>query len=355
MLVLNTLSDPFLKLAFAIGVGALGLTFLMVVQVIYLRWSLKRGQHRDQLIVKKWRPLMTAALMGEAPVDLPVLDRRDHAIFLKLWVHFQKSLRGDANLTLRELGYRLGCDEIAYRLLRRGNRAERLLAVLTLGHLQVQIAWPVLLQHAEGKDSTLSLYSFWALAQIAPVEATHRLAISFINRDDWPLSEVVNILQDAREASAHALADVLLEVMPERIPRALHLAEALRVQLPSTLMANLLQHESVEVVISVLRLAATPELRDEVRRHVVHPDWQVRVHVAKALGRIGDQADIKYLSNMLSDRQWWVRYRAAQALADSPFLSKQELNGLCAASVDRFASDMLKHVLAEKGTPWIPA
>jgi hypothetical protein len=49
----------------------------------------------------------------------------------------------------------------------------------------------------------------------------------------------------------------------------------------------------------------------------------------------------------LSDREWWVRYRAAQALVELPWLAQAELRALQDGLTDRFAADMLAQVVAE--------
>ena len=54
-----------------------------------------------------------------------------------------------------------------------------------------------------------------------------------------------------------------------------------------------------------------------------------------------------YLRAALSDPEWWVRYRAAQALMSLPFLSEAELDELRHGD-DRYAADMMAQVAAEK-------
>ena len=68
---------------------------------------------------------------------------------------------------------------------------------------------------------------------------------------------------------------------------------------------------------------------------------------ARALGRIGNTSDQALLLDLVEDRNWWVRYRAAQALASLPGLSRGDLAAMRARTSDRFAADMLDQVLAE--------
>ncbi len=111
----------------------------------------------------------------------------------------------------------------------------------------------------------------------------------------------------------------------------------------------MLDHDDVEVLIAALRIAADPRLRSFVLNLARHENWRVRMQAARTLGRIGQPNDIVTLIDLLSDREWWVRYRTAQALASLPFLDRTQLQALADAAADRFAGDMLRQVLAETG------
>ena len=346
-MVFSTLSDPYLIVAFWTGIGALALTLLISAQIVYLRGALRRNERREKGVIAKWRPILNAALADTSPEHLPTLHKSEQIPFLKFWIHLHQSVRGEASEGLNDVGYRLDCDRIAHQLLRKGRRAEKLLAILAIGHLRDPSAWPQLIDETRLPDSATSVHALWALVQIDPRTACRELMPMLLQRGDWPLSKVANIVQDVRDECEPVLAEVIPELAPGRLPRALHLVEALRIQLPSTLLNGLLRDASVDIVIAALRLSTMPELLDAVRIHLDHPDWQVRVQAAKALGRIGDRSDIQRLQMLLSDPQWWVRYRAAQALVSLPFIGRRELDTLCAAVTDRYAADMLRQASAE--------
>jgi HEAT repeat protein len=125
-------------------------------------------------------------------------------------------------------------------------------------------------------------------------------------------------------------------------------ADALRVEVPDTLLERALDDESVAIVTAALRLVNLPGSRGRVRALLAHQDWQVRVQAAKALGRIGDRGDVDRLAALLGDREWWVRYRAAEALVDLPWLARADLAALHASLTDRYAADMLSQAMAEE-------
>lgn len=340
-------SDPYLLVALWTGIGALALTILVGLQIVWLRLSMLRTQRREQSLTLKWRPLLNAAIAGESVGNLPGLAARDRLLFMKLWLHLQQAVRGEASEGLNGIARRLGCDERMRSLLDGGNRAERLLAILALGHMRDKESWAALARAAYSGDSASSVHALWAMVQTDAARAAHEMAPLLLRRSDWPLSQLANILQNARAEWAPVLADALGRVTPAELPQALRLVAALRMDLPLEQLRGYLASPDVEVVLSALRLANVPGVLAQVRGHLASEDWRVRVQAVRALGELGDRSDVERLRALLSDPQWWVRYRAAQALLALPFLSAAELEDLRHAG-DRYAADMIAQVTAEQ-------
>lgn len=341
--------DVFITAAIWTGLAALLLTTLLGLQIIVMRMSLRRRERIDARALARWRPVLNAAIVGEIPATLPPLRRSERLPFLRLWAHLQGSLRGEANEALNEVARRIGIDAHARSLLGRGARPARLLAALVLGHLRDREAWPGLMRMAELPDNTMSLTALWALVRVDPQAASDYMVPLFIAREDWALSLAAGILQQAAEPAGAALARYLPQLDTGRLPRGLRIAEALHVILPAGLLARALRSDAVPVVTAALRGVRTPETIAEVRALLAHPDWQVRVQAARALGRIGERSDAERLVALLGDREWWVRYRAAQALLELPALPRADLEALRAGLTDRFAADMLSQAMAESG------
>jgi HEAT repeat protein len=340
-------ADPILAAAYWTGIGALMLTLLLGAQIVRLRMALRRRERRAARALARWRPVLNAAIVGETPESLPVLGKADRPHFIKLWVHLQASLRGEASVALNDVARRLGVENDARAMLARGPRTERLLATLLLGHLGDRASWDLLRTLAESPDVTLSLSALWALVRIDPHAAAAYLTPLFVERDDWAMSHVAGILKEASAPVAGVLANLLPALPARRLPRALRIAEALRIDLPADTLAAALASDDLELVTAALRIVATPALLDQVRGLLAHANWQVRVLAAKALGRIGDASDVGRLTALLADREWWVRYRAAQAIVELPWLGRAELDALHASLTDRFAADILGQVMAE--------
>jgi hypothetical protein len=71
--------------------------------------------------------------------------------------------------------------------------------------------------------------------------------------------------------------------------------------------------------------------------------WEMRAVVATALGAFGAQENEDTLVKLLCDREWWVRYRAAEALAKAP--NTEEIIAHAARTKDRFAVEMMRFAL----------
>lgn len=347
----NISSDPVLQLAFWIAAATALLTVLLAGMIIFLRISRHLQQRRELAFVAQWRPLLMRILLGDGATVLPALPRRDQFLFLKHWNHFQESMRGSASLRLNGAALSLGGNAMAHRLLHHRNQTERLLAILTLGHLRDASAWDELLTLTDSTNSTISVYAARALMQIEPQKAARHIMPLLLQREDWDITRVASLLHESQAVLGEVLAQNLAAPAKDPLLRGLKLAEALHLQIPPSVQLHLLGPEQpVEVVIAALRIATGAPVLAAIRAMADHDDWRVRVQVAKALGRIGEASDVPRLTKLLQDRQWWVRYRAAHALASLPFLDQAELARLHAGLSDRYAQDILGQVFAERSS-----
>ena len=346
--MLNTFSDPYLTLAFALGIAAILLTLLLILVIVHLRLSLRRNLRQEAVFIALWRPILLEAVSEENPQALPELHARNQLFFLKLWNYLQESLRGSANDRLNEVARRLHCDVAARKFLKRGNRSERLLAILTLGHLRDQASWEELAIQATKPDRLASIHAARALVKIDPLRGTQWLLPLLLERRDWDITQIANFLGEARKAFWLQLTTNILKLDQRHWTRALQLADALHLQLPVNAILFILGNcRSVDTLVAALHLASGIKLLPAVRSYCLHSNWRVRVEVARFLSNFGDANDIPLLQQLLHDKQWWVRYQAAQSLASMPFFGPTKLQALRAVTSEIMAIDMLDHVLAE--------
>src|SRR5687768_14391053 len=244
------------------GVAVLSLNVVLAGLIIALRERLKRQEREQKEFKAIWRPALLGALSGPAQYLLPPLRLQDQVAFLKLWNYMQESLRGDATVRLNEIALQLRCDELARRLLRDGNPTERLLAMLTLGHLRDGRAWAALQIVVQTNETIASLTAARAMIQIDPIAGAHHLMPSVLNRPDWEIPQLARMLGEARVTFESLLVPRVAALPPAQKLRGLQLLEVLRTRLPDAVLLGLLNSEKEPTIIAAaLRLANTFAVR----------------------------------------------------------------------------------------------
>ncbi len=67
-----------------------------------------------------------------------------------------------------------------------------------------------------------------------------------------------------------------------------------------------------------------------------------------ALAVMATPRDLDALLRLLSDENWWVRYRSAQAIAWLPFLEKDDVLRILERTGDRYGRESLERSIAER-------
>jgi len=327
-----------------------GLVALIVCHLVaaYATAAIHQRQQRD--LERVWLPLLMDGL-EQLPGSLPRLRQRDTLLFLSLWNRLHDAIKGASNAPLNRFALQLGLDRAARRLFARADFRARLLAVTTLGRLGDRAMWSELVRLASSPDLELSLAAARAIMRIDPRSATTLLLPIIAKRHDWPPSTVALILE---EAGADVLSVPLVKAVlragsedAHRLIRYLGLAHA---DATRPLLHRLIREVDVdESIMACLHVFTDADDLDAIYPYLNHKRWEVRVRAVSALGRLGTARDGERLVTMLSDLEWWVRYRAAQALCNLLSSDLDHVRRLKTRHRDPFARDILTHVLAEQG------
>jgi HEAT repeat protein len=340
--------EPIVRFAWLTGLVSVALSVALVVQVLRMRGRLARGERRREAVFTTWRPILFEAVAGGSP-KLPPLAREDEDAFLLLWIQLLDGIRGAPLARLARLGDAVGAHALAKARIRGDDALGRVLALRTFGYLCRPEDRAEVLRWLDEPRSYLSIAAARALVRIDPEHAPDELLPRLAARTDWPVSLLAGVLAEASRARLSArFAAQCAELPPAALVRLLPLASLVDDEVVGGILRRLLSSDQeAEVLSAALRHVRSPAMLDPVRRAVAHPLWSVRVQAAAALGRVGAPQDRELLATLLRDREWWVRYRAAQALASRPYGSPVELLALAASLEDRFARDIVQQALAE--------
>lgn len=345
-------SEPIVQVALLSGQFALLATAVLLGYAFVLRASLTVRRRRHAAFIARWRPILAEAVSssGLEREQLPDLKRRDLEFFLHEWNVTHDSIRGSAESRLNALARELGVDSQVWKMLDRHQVRHKLVATATLGHLGEVRAWDRLAELVESSNTLLSLLAASALVQIDAERALPIIVPHMANREDWPPARVATILRRAGpDAVSEPLADAIMKAHPEKANRLLGYLDTCHLAVADELTHRLLKYTDDDYIITaLLRTLDNPRELPIVRRLIGHERWHIRMLSAVALGRIGEAEDTELLIALLSDQAWWVRYRAAQTLANLPFMSIEALRDVQAAQTDRYARDILDQVIAEE-------
>lgn len=345
-----TPSDALLRLTLVSGVAVLILNILLVAVVAFVRARANQRARHQREITAIWTPIFHRAIEGLDTPTLPVIAKRDQAVVLGLWIHYFQYLRGKARTCLRRLAYYIGLNHHTSELLQHRNMAQRALAVVALGNMGTPEAWDELVRLSNDENPMLSLLAGRAMLRINPEWAVPILLAQLDHRDDWPMTRIGGIFEEAPAATVEShLHEALRMSSPTGASRILSLLSLIHVKESWQLLEPLLQpHQSPNLLAAALRAIHEPRAHAAVLLLVSHHDWVVRAQAVAALGRIGQPGDEKLLMEMLGDPAWWVRYRAACALRNLPFVPRASLEALMNDNTaDPFARDILRQALAE--------
>jgi hypothetical protein len=338
-------------LAFVVwsGVVLFALVALIALQLFVVRLVAGIRIRRQRRLERVWLPLLMCGL-DKVPNSLPRLRRREVRTLLSLWNRVHDAIKGSVRTPLLDLALRIGLDRAARRMFSRRDTRDRLLAITTLGRLADRVLWGELVQLVSTQDLALSLAAARAMVRIDRQSATTLLLPIVAERDDWPPSTVALMLQEAgADVISEPLVKAVLRTPQEHAHRLIRYLGLAHGEATVPLLNHLIREvESIESITACLRVFTDANDMGAVQPFLHHPRWEVRVCAVKTLGRLGAPRDELSLIAMLSDPEWWVRYRAAQAVC---LVSGEvdRVKRLRDTHTDPFARDILTHVLAEQG------
>ncbi len=347
-------SNLVITIAQWVSIAVVALVLFLMVYIMLLRVMLLMKERRYREFSMLWSPIL---LNGEKnkPGRLPHISYADRFSFLILWNMLREGKDADAKIRdwMNSVAVATGIDRVAARLLEKRSTRKKLLAVVTLGQLRDKSQWEKLRQMALSDHALLSLAAMQAIARIDPEATVSVIVPLVVSRVDWPAAKVAGILGEiGPDLVSRPLTEAVMQAPPEAMQRLIPYLDTCHdaVTLPAVrqLLRNPPDDKVIGPCLNVIGKSRDAKDLKLVRHYLTHARWHVRAHAAACLGRIGTREDEEKLVALLADPEWWVRYRAAQAIVDLSSSSMQRIHKLKEGLEDRYARDILEQVIAEK-------
>lgn len=330
------------------------LTIVLFAYSLGLRFAHILQDRELRRMKARWWPNFARVLMAEGldeVGDLQALSSGSRTKLLREWCRFRSQIRGSASNNFNHLAEKLGLLITARRLLGHRSMSGRLLAVQALGFLRDATSWQPIEALLEHQNISMSMTAATALVHIDPQRAI-RLIIPMIGkRQSWPRTQVGLMLNLAGpDVVTRPLCRAIETAESDAAIRLLRFFESAHVSDVDSLITKLLATRSDPGLIAAALKSVRGHLPNRlIGQMAIHDAWFVRIQAASLLGRFGRREDYRILEPLLADTEWWVRYRAAQAITKLPFLGPNALRKLRDRQKDRFARDIMCQALAEVG------
>lgn len=345
-------SDPIINLVLWVGIGVFILNICLVGLILGQRYLYLARQKQEGRAHKVWIPIILSTL-ADIPANLPKIKPGERLLVLTIWNQIYQTIRGETQDNLHSLGYLLGIQQIARRFLESWQIDRLLVGISTLGNLQEKSAWEKLLKLVKHSNPYVSIAAASALVKINQEQCYKLVSNLICDRLDWSLALVIEILSIERnDLLIAALIENLPKLTEEKLLRVFRALEVSQKHHLLTIIPQLIQEfgDREEIIAAGLRVLSSyknPEHLQIIREYIYDSHSSVRVQAANGLSQMGTAEDEIRLIVLLSDPEWWVRYRAAQALMHLPFMTPNRLEQIKLQQSDRYARDILIQVIAE--------
>ena len=343
---------PMLELWYLTALSIGCMVLLLLAGILFFRMSRHAKERRRQRVTDLWQPLLERCL--DTPLEgLPSLTPPQHIAFLYLWNEYSETTSEAMTTHLIRMARHVGADRFARGLLHSRLLHRRILAIVTLGRLQDRSVWKEVCAFLTHSNSFLAFQAAQALLRIDAQAAIPLLVPLIGRRKDWSPLKIASMLSTAGpDLASETMVQAARQGDPVVAPRLIrHLPTTKSPRGLSALRYFLhAQPPSDDVLAACLFVFG--EFRDPtdlpvIRTHLSNPAWYVRVQAATALGKLGTQEDEARLIALFDDEQWWVRYRAGEALASLKSMTENTLERLQETLLTPEAQEILAPVLAK--------
>jgi len=344
--LLNTESRLSLAVLFLVVIVLLNV--LIVSLIIFFRIKLFLNAKKEKAFLDVWRPIITLCAF-EKYSDLPEMDKRFIMLFINEWNVLYEKLGGDSHENLVDLAIRQKIHQYAIGLLISGRRSDQLTAITTLGNIRADNAWNPLAAIAQSFSVINSLAAFNACTKISPERVFAELFPLVISRKDWPTVLTARILRNLNSLDVcKNLYEQIDKCESENLTNVLKLIGSSKCfDIYGPIKKILEKSDDPSIIALCLKALNDPRAIDTAVKFSTHAVNFVRMQAAVSLGRIGGKDEIPLLMTLVCDADWWVRYRASQALVSLPFLNKNDILLLKEELGDQYGVGMLEQVLSE--------
>ena len=320
----------------------------LTIRRIVIRYQNKRFQERYGRIENDILQILTYPEKNLAKQIAEKHKSRSKAL-TKVLVDYIEQIEGQAKEQLKEV-FNLALKDKCLKDIHSKKQVRRLKAT----HLFVIFSDPSEAEHIVkllNDTPIVKLVAINALSRIPTSDTLDHIFQSFANDALTNARAYINILFGLGEKIKSHVQKYLAKPLPiEKLSLLIELVGAIPLRSLYDDILVFTEHPDKEIRIKVARALGKmriPASIDILTRLTGDNAWEVSAQALKSLGKLGDIAAVNVLTKALFSPFWHVRFNAGHALANLGSQGIQELDKIKKQKGDRYAADMATMVLEE--------
>lgn len=348
----NTLLDIIIALCVVLF-SAVAITFVLL---FYLRI---RNQQQHVALEQQqayWQRMLFSACDPNAtlqfePERLKELKATTSTFLwlIQKWSLMHHYVRGDADDGLQQFADKLKLQPRIVELMASTSTRHLIACNIALGDMQ-DLNGNAVVRLTELTDHDSSMVVLTALRALMRYDAQLALPLLLKNVHFIAPERLVTILRECPpKLLTEETSAMILQDNPEHAFYLLRVLKGLEIPLSEKFIVALLKRfaNNSDITAIALSFMNSPQHLALVRDYCRHDNEAIRVQATATLARLAEAEDEELLWQLVCDRSWWVRYRAAEGLLELPQLSQEQVLAKAAKLEDDYAQTMLKQVAVE--------
>ena len=328
-----------------------GSALALMLLLISLRLLADRRTRRREV----QRQVLVPALLGVGELDESLATTISPAVMADVSINLIQMVRGAEREAFADRATQLGVPLRLAKLLRSGSTRRRLAAAQAMGAFHDEGSLTALRGALDDRNGDVRLAAALSLAAAGDTRGAAMILPTLARGEREPSLLILSLLKSIAADRPGEVKALMISAHSHPLAKVAAL-EALVATGDYTLVpliADLAlgaRNDAEELPRYLLALGQLghPAARAAVIDGLARPSTAVRAAAATAAGRIGLLETADTLRMLLDDPEWWVRFRAAEALLDLGEKGRSLLHE-AARTGDPRARDAARTMLAERG------
>ncbi len=330
------------QIVFFVGIISILFSILLIAFILLFRIFDIRKKYEIMKFYKTWHPIFNN-INSSIPTILPKVKKSNHFHLLKMFNKNYEKTYLISQTNLLTIANHLALENITKEMLNYNNSIYKIVAIKTIGYLQIEKFSSKLDDLIEHENIIITLIAIQSLIKISPKNLDKLISL-LIAKEECHINKVILILSNVdKEILTKSMKNIIAKTSIELLPRLIKLFDLIdKHDANEEAKKILLKYQEIEIVSTAILFLSEEKEKNFLFSFVKHESWIIRMQAIKALSSMLLIEDIKNISKLLLDSSWWVRYHTAYAIVSIKSITSDYLDNLEEVLGDKFAIDALK-------------